>query len=107
MFLKKENLDVQEIVGSLICYNSPYSFYVRQYDSNFVPFMDKIKSNLDSRNVLIKSELVKNMYVIYQNRSNSVYRAQVTDMDSEVKSKLNFFAKKYCLCFISTWFYLL
>lgn len=87
MFLKKEKLNGQEIVGSLICYKSPYSFRVRQYNSNFIPFMDKIKSDLDSRKVLIKSELVKNMYVIYQNQSSSVYRAQVIDIDHELNSK--------------------
>ena len=87
MFLKKETLnDTQEIIGSLIYYKSPFNFCIRQYNPNFEPFMNHIKSTLDSRNILKKCELVKNMYVIYQIQSNSIYRAKIIDMDSKIES---------------------
>lgn len=88
MFLTKENLkDNQEIIGSLIYYKSPFNFQVRKYNPNFESFMNHIKSNVDSRYILIKCDIVKNMYVIYHNQSDdSIYRAQVIDMDSEIKS---------------------
>jgi len=87
MFLEKETLnDTQEIIGSLIYYKSPFNFHVRQYNPKFKPFMDHIKSTLDSRNVLKKCELVKNMHVILQIDSNFIYRAKIVDMDSEIES---------------------
>lgn len=87
MFLTKENSnDCQEIIGSLIYYKSPFNFKVRQYNPNFEILMNQIISNLNSRYILTKCDLIKNMYVIYQNHSNSIYRAQVIDMDSEIKS---------------------
>lgn len=89
MFLRREwlsNEDNQEIIGSLIHYKSPYNFRIRKYDSNFAPFMDQIKSTLNSRSILTQNELIKDMYVIYQNQFNSLYRAQVVDMDFESTS---------------------
>lgn len=88
MFLRKKSLteDDNEIVCSLICYKSPFNFRVRQHNAQFEYLMEQIKSNLDSRHVLKKYELVKNMYVIYQNQSYFIYRAQVIDMDFEVES---------------------
>lgn len=89
MFLKKETLnDAQEIIGSLIHYKSPFDFCVRLYNPNFEPHMDHIKSVLDSRRVLKKCDLVKNMYVICQIQSSSIYRAKIIDMDSEIESLL-------------------
>lgn len=88
MFLRNENLpkDGQEILCSLISYKSPFNFRVRQYNPQFESFMNQIKSNLDSRYILKKCDLIKNMYVIYQNQLHFIYRAQVIDMDSEVES---------------------
>jgi len=87
MTLKKETLnDAQEIIGSLIYYKSPFNFSVRQYNPNFEPLMDHIKSVLDSRCILKKSELVENMYVICQIQSNSIYRAKIIEMDSKIES---------------------
>lgn len=88
MFLRKENFlnDYQEIIGSIIYYKSPFNFRVRQYNPNFKSFMNEISSFLESRYVLIKCELVKNMYVIYKNQLDCIYRAQIIDMDSEVES---------------------
>lgn len=88
MFLKKENLTEGDngIVCSLICYKSPFNFRVRQHNPQFEYLMDQIKSDLDSRRVLKKYELIKNMYVIYQNQSYFIYRAQIIDMDIEVES---------------------
>lgn len=86
MFLRREclsSIDNEEIIGLLIHYKSPYNFHIRKYDSNFAPFMDKIKSTLNSRYILTQNELIKNMYVIYQNQLNSIFRAQVVDMDFE------------------------
>jgi len=86
LFLTKENLkDSQEIIGSLIYYKSPFNFQVRKYNPNFEPFMNQIKSNMDSRYILMKCDIVQNMYVICQS-DDSIYRAQVIDMDSEIKS---------------------
>lgn len=77
----------QEIIASLINYKSPLSFRVRQYNSNFDMFMKKIKSNLNLRYVLSKYDLVKNMYVIFQNPlDNVIHRAQIIDMDSGIES---------------------
>lgn len=97
MFLRKEHLneDNKEIIGSLICYKSPFNFRIRQYNQDFGYFMDQIKSGLKSRKLLAKCELIKNMHVIYQNQLHSVYRAQIIDMDSEIESK--------CILFLSTW----
>lgn len=87
MFLRKENLkDNKEIICSLIYYKSPFNFCVRQYNPNFELFMEQIKSTLGTRHILTKCQLVKNMYVIYQHQLNSIYRAQIIDMDSEVES---------------------
>lgn len=88
LFLRKDSLnDIQEIVGLLIYYKSPFNFRIRQYNSNFQPFIDQIKSSLNSRFILTQSELVINMYVIYQKKqSDSIYRAQIINMDSEVES---------------------
>eukprot|EP00102_Acyrthosiphon_pisum_P025216 XP_016662426.1 PREDICTED: uncharacterized protein LOC100572451 isoform X2 [Acyrthosiphon pisum] len=86
MSLKKETLnDSQEIIGSLIYYKSPFNFSVRQYNPNFEPLMDHIKSILNSRCILKKCELVENMYVIYQIQSNSIYRAKIIEMDSKIE----------------------
>ncbi|XP_026804803.1 uncharacterized protein LOC113548228 [Rhopalosiphum maidis] len=86
MSLKKETLnDTKEIIGSLISYKSPFNFRVRQYNPNFEPFMNHIESVLDSRYILKKCELVKNMYVIYQIQSNNIYRAKIIDMDSGIE----------------------
>lgn len=94
MFLRKEHLkeDSKEIVGSLIYYKSPYNFRIRQYNQDFEYFMDQIKSVLESRRLLTKFELVKNMHVIYQNQLHFIYRAQIIDMDSEVES--------WCILFV-------
>jgi len=87
MSLKKETLnDTQEIIGSLIYYKSPFNFSVRQYNPNFEPLMDHIKSILDSRYILKKCELVENMYVIYQIQLNSIHRAKIIEMDSKIES---------------------
>jgi len=88
MSLKKETLNnTEEIIGSLIFYKSPFNFRVRQHNPNFEPFMNDIKSALNSRYILKKCELVKNMYVIYQMQSsNSIYRAKIIDMDSGIES---------------------
>lgn len=87
MFLKKETLnDAQEIIGSLIYYKSPFDFSVRQYNPNFEPLMDHIKSILDSRCILKTCELVENMYVIYQTQTNSIHRAKIIEMDSKIES---------------------
>jgi len=87
MSLKKETLNnTEEIIGSLIFYKSPFNFHVRQHNLNFEPFMNDIKSTLNSRYILKKCELVKNMYVIYQIQSNSIYRAKIIDMDSGIES---------------------
>lgn len=87
MFLKKETLNnAQEIIGSLIYYKSPFDFSVRQYNPNFEPYMDYIKSILDSRCILKKCDLVENMYVIYQIQSNSIYRAKIIDMDYKIEN---------------------
>ncbi|XP_025193812.1 uncharacterized protein LOC112593566 isoform X2 [Melanaphis sacchari] len=86
MSLEKETLnDTQEIIGLLIFYKSPFNFSIRQYNPNFEPFMNHIKTVLNSRYILKKCELVKNMYVIYQIQSNSIYRAKIIDMDTEIK----------------------
>lgn len=89
MFLRREwlsNKENQEIIGSLIHYKSPYNFCIRKYHSNFAPFMDQIKSTLNTRIILTQNDLIKNMYVIYQNKLNFIYRAQVVDMDFESTS---------------------
>lgn len=87
MSLKKETLNnAEEIIGSLILYKSPFNFCVRQHNPNFELFMNDIKSALNSRYILKKYELVKNMYVIYQIQSNSIYRAKIIDMDSGIES---------------------
>ncbi|XP_015365129.1 PREDICTED: uncharacterized protein LOC107162646 [Diuraphis noxia] len=87
MVLKKETLnEAQEIIGSLIHYKSPFDFSVRLYNPNFEPHMDHIKSVLDSRCVLKKYDLVKNMYVICQIQSDSIYRAKIIDMDSKIEN---------------------
>ncbi|KAE9535821.1 hypothetical protein AGLY_007722 [Aphis glycines] len=86
MSLKKETLNnTEKIIGSLIFYKSPFNFCVRQHNPNFEPFMNDIKSALNSRYILKKCELVKNMYVIYQIQSNSIYRAKIIDMDSGIE----------------------
>jgi len=87
MVLKKETLNnAQEIIGSLIYYKSPFDFSVKQYNPNFEPYMDHIKSILDSRCILKKCDLVENMHVIYQIQSNSIFRAKIIDMDSKIES---------------------
>jgi len=87
MFLSKDDLnDCQDIIGLLIYYESPFNFQLKQYNPNFVPFMNQIKSNLDSRYILTKYDLVKNMYAIYQDQLDCVYRVQIIDMDSEIIS---------------------
>lgn len=72
---------------SLIYFKSPFHFNVRKYNPNFERFMNQIKSDINSRYILKKHELTKNMYVIYQNQSGSIYRAQIIDLDIEVESK--------------------
>lgn len=58
--------------------------------------MNKIKSSLNSRYILTRDELVKNMYVIYQKKeSNSIHRGRIIDMDSEVKSWLIFLINSF------------
>lgn len=87
MFLNKENLkDNIELVGSLIYYKSPFNFRIRKYNSSFLPFMEQIITNLDCRYILEKSDIIKDMYVIFQNHSNIIYRAQIIDFDSDVES---------------------
>lgn len=90
MFLRKENFlnNSQEIIGSLIYYKSPLNFRIRQYSPNFKHFMDQVKSSLESRYILTKCKLIKNMYVFYKNQLDCIYRAQIIDMDSEVESWL-------------------
>lgn len=87
MFLKREDMkDKLEIIASVINYKSPLNFRVRQYNSNFEMLMNKIKSTLNLRYILNKNDLVKNMYVIYQNPSDAIHRAQIIDMDSGIES---------------------
>lgn len=88
MFLKKHKLekDCQEIIGSLIYYKSPFNFCVRLFDLNFESYFNEIKTSISNRCILTISELVKNMYVIFKNQSNYIFRAQVVDIDTEVNS---------------------
>jgi cell fate regulator YaaT (PSP1 superfamily) len=88
MYLSRESMkNGLEIIASLINYKSPLNFRVRQYNSNFDIYLNKIKSNLNLRHVLSKYDLVKNMYVIFQNSSDSmIHRAQIIDMDSGIES---------------------
>uniref|UniRef100_A0A2S2R5N5 Tudor domain-containing protein n=1 Tax=Sipha flava TaxID=143950 RepID=A0A2S2R5N5_9HEMI len=87
MYLSRESMkNGLEIIASLINYKSPLNFRVRQYNSNFDIYLNKIKSNLNLRHVLSKYDLVKNMYVIFQNSSDSmIHRAQIIDMDSGIE----------------------
>jgi len=101
MCLRKEILlnTTYEIIASLIYYKSPFNFHVRQYNPNFNSYMDQIKSTLNSRHILSKCELLKNMYIIYQSQSDCIYRAQIIDMDSEIKSLSVFFISfKHLFC---------
>lgn len=82
------NKDNEEMIGQLIYYKSPFNFRLRQYDPSFNPYMDRVKSLLNTRYVLKKQNVVKNIYVIYQNQTKSIYRAQVIDIDSEIESLL-------------------
>lgn len=87
MTLDREILkDCLELDGSLIDYESPFKFCIRQYNSTFLPYMDQIISSLDCRDILTKSDIVKNMYVIFKNQSDIFYRAQIIYMDSNIES---------------------
>lgn len=87
MTLSREILEGNlELVGSVIEYKSPFNFRIRKYNSNFLPFMDQILLDLDSRYILTKSDVVKNMYVILKNQSDVIYRAQIVDIDSDNES---------------------
>lgn len=87
MFLRRESMNNEgEIIASLINYKSPLNFRVRQHNSNFEILMNKIRSTLNLRYILNKNDLEKHMYVIYQNPSDTIHRAQIIDMDSEIES---------------------
>ncbi|XP_050421406.1 uncharacterized protein LOC126833881 [Adelges cooleyi] len=86
MSLQKEQLlSENEIKCKLLYYKSPLYFHMRQYNSNFQTYLEQINSTLESRCILKKNDIVKNMYVIYQNDSKSIYRAQVISMDSDIE----------------------
>ncbi|VVC24546.1 Hypothetical protein CINCED_3A019121 [Cinara cedri] len=74
-----------ELVGSLIEYKSPFNFRIKKYNPNFLLFMDQILSDLDSRYILTKSDVVKNMYAIFKNQSDVIYRTQIVDIDSDIE----------------------
>lgn len=87
MSMNKEVLDDNlELIGSLIYYKSPFNFRIKQYSQTFLTLMNQILISLDSRYILTKTDIVKNMYVIFQSECFIVHRAQIIDIDSDIES---------------------
>lgn len=84
--IKEVSEDNLEFVGSLIYYKSPFDFRIKQYSPTFLTFMNQILINLDRRYILTKSDIVKNMNVIFQNKCFIIHRAQIIDVDSNIDS---------------------
>lgn len=88
MLLEKEKLNknCQEVIASLVYFKSPFNFGVRKYNPTFCSYIKELKSNLSSRHIVTKDTIIKNMMVIYQKKSETIYRAQVIDVDLQVES---------------------